>query len=87
MVLRGGNETGWGWGVRKGNLVWGEALFSDFLKKRSEKNLMIPLVSGTFLVCPLGAFIFSVQIMPVVCMLVILCLLLFSSRSILQLRT
>ena len=69
MVLRGGNEMGWGWGVRKGDLVWGEALFLIFLKSRLKKNLMIPLVVGTFLACPLAAFIFSAQIMLVVCML------------------
>ena len=87
MVLRGGNEMGWGWGVRKGDLVWGEALFLIFLKSRLEKNLMIPLAVDVILTCPLVAFYFSVHIILVVCMLVILCLLLLSSRSILQLGT
>ena len=47
-----------GVGGEKGDLVWGRALFSFFLKSRPEKNLMIPLALSIFLTCPLVSFRF-----------------------------
>lgn len=74
-------------GGEKGELVWGEVLFLIFFKSRIEKNLMTPLAVDVILTCPLVAFSFSVHIILVVCMLAILYLFLFLSRSILQLGT
>lgn len=87
MVFGGWMVMGWGWGVRKGELVWGEALFLIFFKSRLEKNLMIPLAVKVILTCPSVVFNFSVHIILVVCRLDILYLFLFLSRSILQLET
>ena len=76
-----------GVGGEKGGIGVGEGTVFTFLEKSARKESNDPPTLGLFFSVSPFCFGFRVHIIPVVCMLDILCLFLFSSRSILQLGT
>ena len=76
-----------GVGGEKGEFGVGGGTVLNFFKKSAKKEFIDPPPLKLFSSVSPCCFNFRVQIISVVCMLGILCLLLPSSRSILQLRT